>query len=248
MNDELEHKLKFIGMKNLLQNWEKYIKLGSNTNTSYPKFLKKIVDEEFAYKKEQVRSFRIRKATMENQYAIETFPFKLQPNINKKKLIDIYDSLNYMKENYNFVLMGPTGAGKTGLAESFLRHAINNDYKGKFIPFPDLMDQLTKSIADHTEKQVVGRFAGYQCLVIDELGYIEVDSAQIGLFFSLMQKRHKKKCTIITTNLGFAEWSTFLKNKHLAAALIDRLTEHCVVINMKKCRSIRKKHDPLNDK
>lgn len=247
MNDELVNKLKIIGVKNLLQNWDNYIKWASKTNPSYPKFLQKIINEEFWFKKEQVRSFRIKKATMENNYTMETFPFKLQPNINKKKLMNIYDSMDYMKKNYNFVLMGPTGAGKTGLAESFLRHAINNDYKGKFITFPDLMDKLTKSIADHTEKQIIGRFTAYQCLVIDEVGYIEVDSAQIGLFFSLMQKRIKKKCTIITTNLGFSEWSSFLKNKHLAAALIDRLTENCIVINMKKCKSLRSKHDPLND-
>jgi DNA replication protein DnaC len=56
-----------------------------------------------------------------------------------------------------------------------------------------------------------------------------------------MQRRHKKKPTLITSNLGFVEWGSFLKNDHLTVALIDRLTEASHVINMKQCVSLRTK-------
>ncbi len=76
-------------------------------------------------------------------------------------------------------------------------------------------------------------------MLIDEIGYVEVEPVQAGLFFTLMHERHKKKPTLITSNLGFAEWGSFLKNDHLTAALIDRLTENSHVINMKGCKSLR---------
>jgi len=79
--------------------------------------------------------------------------------------------------------------------------------------------------------------------LIDEVGYVEVEPAQVGLFFTLMQKRHKNKPTLLTSNLGFSEWSSFLKNNHLTAALIDRLTENSHVINMKNCKTLRGKLD-----
>jgi DNA replication protein DnaC len=53
--------------------------------------------------------------------------------------------------------------------------------------------------------------------------------------------RHKKKPTLITSNLGFADWKSFLKSDHLTAALIDRLTETSYVFNMKDCVTIREK-------
>jgi DNA replication protein DnaC len=68
---------------------------------------------------------------------------------------------------------------------------------------------------------------------------VEVEATQVGLFFTLMQKRHKSKTTLITSNLGFREWGTFLKNKHLASALFDRLTATTHVFNMKDCESLR---------
>jgi len=58
-----------------------------------------------------------------------------------------------------------------------------------------------------------------------------------------MQKRHQRKTTIITSNLGFGEWGSFLKNPHLTAALNDRLTSNSHVINMKDCVSLRGRID-----
>ena len=76
---------------------------------------------------------------------------------------------------------------------------------------------------------------------LDELGYIQTEPVQVGLFFTLMRRRHKKKPTIITSNPGFREWGSFLKNDHLTAALIDRLTESSHVFNMRDCVTLRPK-------
>jgi DNA replication protein DnaC len=73
------------------------------------------------------------------------------------------------------------------------------------------------------------------------VGYVEVEPVQVGLFFTLMQKRHRTRPTLVTSNLGFGDWRSFLKNDHLTAALIDRLTENSHVINMKNCVSLRPK-------
>jgi DNA replication protein DnaC len=90
---------------------------------------------------------------------------------------------------------------------------------------------------------VLKRYLAYDPLLIDEIGYVEVEPVQVGLFFTLLHERHKKKSTLLTSNLGFVQWGSFLKNDHLTAALIDRLTENSHVINMKGCRSLR---DPLD--
>ena len=105
------------------------------------------------------------------------------------------------------------------------------------------METLYQSIADHTEAKILKAFASYDCLLIDELGFIEIDPVQIGLFFTLMHKRHKEKCTLVTSNLGFDQWGSFLKNSQLTAALLDRLTERSHIINMKDCKSLRMKLD-----
>jgi DNA replication protein DnaC len=243
MDEELIQMIKYLRLSNLGANLEKYLETSAEGNFSHIHFLKMIIEQEYALKKENSRILRIHRAKIPEKLVMETFPFDQQPKLNKKKMINLYDNFDYMTQNRNIIFLGSTGVGKTGLATAFLIHAINRGYNGRFILFPELIELLYRSVADHSEDKLVKTFAAYDCLLIDELGYVEVEPVQVGLFFTLMNKRHKNKTTLITSNLGFEQWSSFLKNDHLTAALVDRLTETSHIINMRKCVSLRAKLD-----
>jgi DNA replication protein DnaC len=241
MDEELMKKLKYIRLYGLQTNWDRYLEMARKGNFSHVRLLKYIIEEEYKIKRENSRKMRLSQSGIPEQFVIETFPFDKQPKLNKKKVLNLYDSFDYMSNNQNIIWIGPTGTGKTGLATAFLIQAINHGYNGRFITFPELIEMLYQSIGDHSEAKVIKTFTSYDCLLIDELGYVEVESAQVGLFFTLLHRRHKKKTTLITSNLGFSQWTSFLNNPQLTAALIDRLTENSHVINMKECTSIRPK-------
>jgi DNA replication protein DnaC len=245
MNDELKAKLKFLHFGCLAENWQQYLTIAQKGDFSHDRLLKYIIDEEYKHKKDRACQNRLKHAQMPEHLVIETFPFDKQPKLNKKNILQVYDSFEYMEQHRNLIFIGTTGIGKTGLATSFLIQAINRGYKGRFIMFHDLIALLYKSVADHSEEKLIKKFLSYDCLLIDELGYVEVETVQVGLFFTLMQQRHRKKTTIITTNLGFSDWKSFLKNPQLTAALIDRLTEKGIVFNMKGCSSLRSSYDQL---
>ncbi len=245
MDEELKQMLKYIRLGGLLANWDPYLAAARKGNYSHARLLKYVVEKEYQIKKENSRKMRLARAKIPEKFVIETFPFTRQPKLNKKKIVNLYDGFDYMEKCRNVIWIGPTGTGKTGLATAFLTHAIDQGLNGRFIAFAELVEQLYQAVADHTEARVIKTFAGADCLLIDEMGYVEVEPVQVGLFFTLMNKRHKKKSTLITSNLGFSQWSSFLKNDHLTAALIDRLTENSHVINMKNCVSLRPKLDPV---
>lgn len=241
MDEELIKMLKYLRLGGLLANWDHYLAMARKGRFSDVRLLTHVVEEEYKIKTENARKLRLKRAKIPDLLVIETYPFQEQPKLNKKKILSLYDAFEYITKSQNIIWMGPTGAGKSGLATGFLIQAINRGYSGKFIMFQELVNELFQSVADHSEENVIKRYLSYDCLLIDELGYVEVEPAQVGLFFTILHKRHKKKSTLITSNLGFSEWGLFLKNVHLTAALIDRITENSHVINMKKCDSIRPK-------
>lgn len=243
MNEELQAQLKYLRLSGLLAQWDDYIKLAAEQRFSHSRLLAYVVEQECQLKRQKARQLRLQRARIPEPLLIQTYPFARQPKLNKKKVLALYDSLGYMKNNQNIIWLGGTGCGKTGLATAFLIHAIDQGYNGRYVLFAELVNELYQSVADHSQAQVLKKYLSYDCLLIDEIGYAEAEPVQVGLFFTLMQKRHKKKPTLITSNLGFSEWGSFLKNDHLTAALIDRLTENSHVINMKECRSLR---DPMN--
>lgn len=243
MDEQLIKMLTYLRLRGLIENWDRYLAMARTQNLSHVRLLQYIIEEEYKFKKDNARRLRIARAKIPVKYVMETFPFKRQPKLNRNKLLSLYDSTDYMSNHQNIIWIGPTGTGKTGLATAFLSQAIDQGYNGRFVLFPELIEQLYQSVADHSEAKLIKTFASYDCLVIDELGYVEIEPIQVGLFFTLMSKRHKKNTTLITSNLGFGQWTSFLKNDNLTAALIDRLTENSHVINMKNCVSLRPKLD-----
>lgn len=241
MNEELSQTLKHLRLGGLLAHWDEYLKLAAEKRFSHAHLLTHVLAEEYRIKRENARQLRLRCAGIPESLVIETFPFERQPKLNQKKVMALYDSLSFLHQKQNVIWLGATGCGKSGLATSFLIHAINQGHTGRFVRFSDLVAELYAAVADHSEARVLKSYAGVDLLVCDEIGYAEVEPVQVGLFFTLMERRHKQKSTLLTSNLGFSDWRSFLKNDHLTAALIDRLTETSHVFNMKECVTLRPK-------
>lgn len=241
MDESLERQLRYLRLRALLTQWDDILKLAAQKNYSHDRLLRHVVEQEYGLRRENARAFRLKKAAIPEPLVMETYPFERQPKLNKKRIMALYDSLSFVTQAQNIIWLGPTGRGKTGLATAFLTHAINQGYSGRYVLFVELINQLFASVADHSEPKVLRKYLAYDILLIDEIGYVEVEPVQVGLFFTLMQRRHKKKPTLITSNLGFDDWGSFLKNDHLTAALIDRLTETSHVFNMRQCKGLRPK-------
>jgi len=228
-------------MPNLLARWNEYLAAARKGRFSPVRLLNQVLEDECRARRSNARERRIKQAKIPETLVMETFPFAKQPKSDKKKILSIYDAFDFVENSQNIIWVGPTGCGKTGLATSFLVQAIHRSYRGRHVLFPELVAELYESVADHTEQAVIKKYLAYDCLLIDEIGHVEIEPFQVGLFFTLMHKRHRKKPTLITSNLGFGDWRSFLKNDQLTAALIDRLTENSHVINMKNCVSLRPK-------
>jgi len=244
MNDDIKRKLRYLHLNQLEENWTRI--LAESVDMSPPTLLRHVVNVLYDAQTVRACASRLKGAKIPEPYVMATYPFDKQPKLNRRKIVSIHDSLDYMTKRQNILLVGPTGAGKTGIGTSFLTQAITHGYSGHFITFPQLIGDLYRSVAAHKEEKTLKKYARYACLQIDELGYVDVEPAQVGLFFRLMSMRHRTKTTIISSNLGFQEWGTFLKNTQLTAALLDRLTENSHVINMRGCVSIRPKQAAMN--
>ena len=241
MTDDLKHKLRALRLPRLAAHWDDDLHAAARQRMSHASLLTRIVEEEYRLKCDRARQQRLQRARLPEPWTLETFPFDRQPKLNRKAILALYDTMDFLAKAQNLIWLGRTGCGKTGLASSFLRHAIERGATGRYVLFADLIAELYQAVALHAQEQALKKYLRWDLLLIDEIGYVEVEPVQVGLFFTLLQKRHRKRSTLLTSNLGFSEWGSFLKNDHLTAALIDRLTEASHVFNMKECVSLRDK-------
>ncbi|MBF0300852.1 MAG: ATP-binding protein [Oligoflexia bacterium] len=158
MNTKTKEMLINLKLGYLLEYWDDVITEAEKNNLSYDKFLFDIIKKEYEHKVEVTTTNRIKRAKIPNEFTIDTYPFNEQPHLNKKRLLQRYDSLDYLEKNRNIIFVGPAGTGKTGLSSSILRHSLNQGYSGHFVEFNSLMEELLSSIADRSTKKVIKKY------------------------------------------------------------------------------------------
>ena len=134
-DDDLQAKLDLLKIRGLRVHWDALIDYAEKKKLSHVRFLQHVVDvlnkEREAYSLEM----RLKRATIPEMFLMATYPFARQPKLNRAKILNIFDSLDYIRKKENIILLGPTSVGKTGLATSFLVNAIENGFTGRFITF-----------------------------------------------------------------------------------------------------------------
>jgi len=218
--------LKNLHLKKILEILPATTQNANREQIPYQEFLLRLLRPQFHAKQEKAMEWRIKNAKLPERWALETFPFHLQPAVDKRQ-INTLAELDFIPRAENLVFIGPTGVGKTGLASALLLRALHNGYRGQFIKAQDLFDEMYASLADRSSAKLLRRFAKLDLLVIDEMGYLNLRPEQTNIFFRLMEERYNRKATLITTNLEYDEWHEFLANRSMVEALLSRLRHRC---------------------
>jgi len=231
MTEELEQLMKNLNLKHMLEIYSRQRKLAEKENLSYSEFLMRLLRPECHSRQQNALKARIKRAKLPELWSLETFPYAKQPGINRQQ-IHAFAELDFIARAENIVFMGDTGVGKTGLASGILLKALENGYRCQFIRAQDLFDDMYASLADRSSRKLLNRLVKLDVLLIDELGYINVKPEQANIFFKLMEERYRYRPSIITTNLSYDEWPSFLGNPQMAKALLGRIRQFCQTVSI----------------
>lgn len=163
--------------------------------------------------------------------AIEDYDFDYQPSVKRKEIED-FRSLRFIENNENILFIVSPGVGKTHLATSIGIEAARHRYSVYFIICQDLMSQLKKAESENRLEQRLKAFNRHKLLIIDEIGYINLDRESANLFFQLISMRYEQKSTIITTNKNLSKWTDIFCEPVIANAILDRLLHHSHIANI----------------
>ena len=231
MNGELEQLLKSLHLKKVLELFEPWFAKAEQEGLPVEKLLVRLLRAEWESRQESALAWRIKNAHLPEKWSLESFPFKKQPGVSQRQ-IRTFAELDFVAKAENIIFIGPTGVGKTGLAIGLLLKALQNGYRALFVKAQDLFDEMYASLADRSSRKLVNKLARVDVLAIDEMGYLNIKPEQANIFFKLMEERHHRHPTIISTNLHYDEWHGFLGNKPLVDALLSRLRERCHTVKI----------------
>lgn len=142
-------------------------------------------------------------------------------------------TLDFLASATNAILVGASGLGKTMIAQNIAHQAVLQGHTVLFATAGQLLGELASLDSDSTLRYRLRRYAAPDLLVIDEVGYLSYSNRHADLLFELINRRHEKKSTLITTNKSFSEWSEVFPNASCVVAMIDRLVHHAEILSIK---------------
>ena len=162
---------------------------------------------------------------------LSDFDFSFQPSINKEQIMN-FKYLQFLEKKENIIFIGSPGVGKTHLATAIGIKAASMRTSTYFIGCNDLVLQLKKAHIENRLEQRLKFFSKYKLLIIDEVGFLPLDTESSNLLFQLIARRYEKNSTIVTTNKSLSRWGEVFGDPVIANAILDRLLHHSTVINI----------------
>jgi DNA replication protein DnaC len=222
---------KKLMLRYISKNHQSLIQEAKNLRMGPEEFLEDVLSKELEYRLANRKQKRITDA----RFPIKKYLQDLKLDEYEKKVSDKIEdlmTLEFIKAKENVILIGNPGRGKSHLAIGLGIQACLQDKRVLFTNVPNLVIELKEAMSRSAVTAYKKKFARYDLVLVDELGYVSFDKEGNEILFNLLSNRNDTGSIIITTNLAFERWEEVFHDTNLAGALVDRLTHKAHILDM----------------
>lgn len=192
-------------------------------------YLEALLRSEIEERDERLVTRRIKEARLPRVKTLDDFDFASAPNISPMQIRELAEG-GYITRCESVIFNGETGTGKTHLASALIVAACRQKRRARFTTAAELVNDLVEAQHQKQLARALARWARYELIVIDELGYVPLIDIGSELLFQVISDRAERAALIITTNLPFSEWTQVFTNPRLCKAVLDRVTDRATIL------------------
>lgn len=198
---------------------------------SYLELVRSLLETEIHHRQHKALQRRTRLAQLPAAYNLDLYDYSASGAMDKQQLNGLRE-LSWLEQNFNVILMGPSGTGKTYIAAGLCFDAVARGYRAYFKTMDELVKVLKMKEITRRAATEYKRILKAHLLVIDDIMMFPVSEQDAVELFALINELHEKASLVITTNKSPKQWAEVLKDTVLTTALLDRILYRCEIIKL----------------
>jgi DNA replication protein DnaC len=199
------------------------------SSVTYLGFLAELLEAEVDARTERRRQRLVNEAKFPRLKRLADFDLTAAPTVNPATIATLAAG-NYIATGDPVVLLGDSGTGKSHLLIGLGLAACEQGRRVRYVTAAQLANELAEAADDRKLSRLVARYGRIDLLLLDEVGYVQLDARGAELVFQILTEREEKKSIALASNLPFSEWGQIIADPRLVAAIVDRVTFNAHII------------------
>lgn len=231
LNHQLTPYLTKLRLSGILQTLETRNRQAIEGRWSYTQFLARLLEDEVERRAQKQLTLRVRRSQVNSTKTLETFDFAFNPTVNRQQLLHLA-TCEFVRQHRNVLICGPTGTGKTHLAQALVHEACRQGFDAHFTSVARMLQHLNGGRADGTFERRLQGYLRPDLLVLDDFGLKPLQPPAPGDLYDVIDGRYEQGSIILTSNRAPTEWPDVFLDPLLASAGLDRLGDRAEVVVM----------------
>jgi DNA replication protein DnaC len=239
------HKLEDLRLSGMARALREQMDTPDVDTLSFEERLGLLVDREATDREDRRLKTRLRKATLRQTASLEDLDYRTGRGLDKRLMLHLA-ACDWVRRHQNIVVTGPTGVGKSFVACALAHKACLEGYGVLYHRLPRIVEDLQLSRGDGRYIKLLKTLSRIDVLVLDDWGLARLTAAQQRDLLELLDDRHERRSTIVTSQLPVDHWHEAMADPTLADAILDRLVHNAHHITLQG-ESMRKQLAETNE-